>query len=256
MSGPRILITNDDGVDAPGLEIMRTIAAEISDDVWVVAPEGNMSGAGHQLSFGKELTMEQRDARTFAVAGSPADCVVVAFTHILKTHKPDIVLSGVNRGQNLGDLLHCSGTVAGAREGVLQGAIGIAMSQAMDLDEQKEIDWSPAKHHGASVVRMLMDAANGADVVYNVNFPITDEQQIPQTQMVPHQRFSISPFCYYASRNEGKFFIAIPETPMPLHHESDFHILHAEKRITITPIMLQQTDMAEVARLSAHFTEK
>jgi 5'-nucleotidase len=256
MSGPRILITNDDGVDAPGLEIMRAIAADLSDDVWVVAPAKNMSGAGHQLSFGRELTMEQRDAHTFAVAGSPADCVVVGCTHILKDHKPDIVLSGVNNGQNLGDLVHCSGTVAGAREGVLQGALGIAISQAVDYESRAEVDWAPAKRHGAGLVRHLMDATTGADVVYNINFPVTESEELPPVKIVPHQRFSISPFRYYPSRNEGKFFIAIPETPMPLDHDGDFHVLHHDQHVTITPLMLQQTDLGEAERLSALINAK
>lgn len=247
---PRILITNDDGVDAPGIEILRTIAAEISEDVWVVAPADNMSGAGHQLTFGRELTMEQRESQIYAVSGSPADCVVTGITHILKDKKPDIVLSGVNQGQNLGDLIHCSGTVAGAREGALHGAIGIALSQSVDYANNADIDWTPVKTFGRQVVEQIVKAASGADVAYNVNFPLHSDGAAPQLQVVPHQRFSNSPFAYYASRNEGKFFIAIPETPFPLNEEADFHKLHHDHAITVTPLKLQQTDTDEAKHLA------
>jgi 5'-nucleotidase len=251
MINPRILITNDDGIDAPGLEVLQTIARQISDDVWTVAPKENMSGVGHKLSFQCELELEKIAPKTYAVPGTPADCVVVGCTHLLNDKKPDVVLSGVNRGQNLGDLIHCSGTIGGAREGVLQGAIGIALSQAMNFEELAEIDWSPTIDHGASTIQALIAAANGADVVYNVNFPMTKSDATPPIEVVPHQRFSISPFRYYASQNAGKFFISIPETPMPLDHDSDFHVLHADQKITVTPILLQQSDAAEMARLSS-----
>lgn len=246
---PRILITNDDGVDAPGLVVMCDIAKALSNDVWVVAPRDNMSGAGHQLSFGRELTMEQRDKRIFAVSGSPADCVVTAITHVLKDKKPDIVLSGVNQGQNLGDLIHCSGTVAGAREGAQHGAIGIALSQAVDYANNAEVDWTPTKDIGKQIVKSLIAEASGADVFYNVNFPLHRDGAEPALRVVPHQRFSNSPFAYYASRNEGKFFVAIPETPMPLDEEADFHTLHHDHAITVTPLKLQQTDRDEMQHL-------
>ena len=114
----RILITNDDGVDAPGIAVMRDIARAISDDVWVVAPDGNQSGAGHRFTLARELTAEEREPKVFAIIdGSPADCVVAGVTHLLGDHPPDVVLSGVNAGQNLGDVIHCSGTAAGSRPG-------------------------------------------------------------------------------------------------------------------------------------------
>ena len=246
----RILITNDDGVDAPGIAIMADIARALSDDVWIVAPDGNQSGAGHRLSFGTELTIESRDARTFAVVGgSPADCVVAGMTHLLGGRPADVVLSGVNAGQNLGDIVNCSGTAAGAREGAMQGAIGIAMSQGVDYAISREVDWSNAKTHGLAAARAIIAAASGREHYYNVNFPFCDPAATKGLAVVPLQRFSRSPFRYYPSDNAGKFFVAIPETPLPLDVNADFERLRRDGYVTVTPLMLQQTDMALAARL-------
>jgi 5'-nucleotidase len=149
----RILITNDDGVDAPGIAVMEAIARELSDDVWIVAPDGNQSGAAHRFTFGRELELVERRSRVFALPhGSPADCVVAGMTFLLKDHPADLVLSGVNNGQNIGDIVNCSGTAAGAREGAFQGALGIAMSQGVDYEAGRDIDWSVSRQFAAKVV--------------------------------------------------------------------------------------------------------
>ena len=253
--GLRILVTNDDGVDAPGLAIMVDIARALSDDVWVVAPDGNQSGAGHRLSFGHELTIDRRDARTFAVVnGSPADCVVAGMTHLLGDKPADIVLSGINAGQNLGDIVNCSGTAAGAREGAMQGAIGIAMSQGVDYQVSREVDWSNAKVHGLSAARAVIAAAQGREHYYNINFPFCDPAETKGIAVVPMQRFSRSPFSYYPSDNAGKFFVAIPETPQPLDPGADFETMRRQGFVTVTPLMLQQTDIGLAERLNGTLT--
>lgn len=245
----RILLTNDDGVDAPGLVVLLDIARAISDDVWVVAPAGNQSGTGHRFTFGQELEVEERGERIYALEGTPADCVVAGMTHVLKDKKPDLVLSGVNRGQNLGDIVHCSGTAAGAREGALHGAIGIALSQSMDYSRGDDrIDWTPAEIFGREVVEAIVEIAGGQDAYFNVNFPIAKPDEISGIRLVPHQRFSTSPFELYPSENAGKHFVAILDTPKPLDPDADFHILHEENAITVTPLLLQQTDMSLVER--------
>lgn len=246
----RILITNDDGVDAPGIAIMAEIAHALSDDVWIVAPDGNQSGAGHRFTLGHELSIEQRTARTFAiVGGSPADCVVAGMTHLLGDRPADVVLSGVNAGQNLGDIINCSGTAAGAREGALQGAIGIAMSQAVNYENGRDVDWANARHHGLAAARTIIAAADGREHYYNVNFPFCDPAQTKGISVVPHQRFSRSPFRHYPSDNAGKFFVAIPETPLPLDRAADFEVLRRDGYVTVTPMLLQQSDMTTIRRL-------
>ena len=247
----RILITNDDGVDAPGIAVMQEIARELSDDVWVVAPDGNQSGAAHRFTFGRELILDKRAAKTFAVVGgSPADCIAAGMTHICKDRLPDLVLSGVNNGQNLGDIINCSGTAAGAREGALQGAVGIAMSQAVDYVGGDPLVWDNARQYGARVVRAILDGGPHLDAYFNVNFPFCAPADVSGIRVVPYQRFSRSPMRYYASDNGGgKFFIAIPETPTPLDDDRDFKLLMHGDAITVTPVSLQASDVEMAARL-------
>ncbi len=252
----RILITNDDGVDAPGIGVMEAIARELTDDVWVCAPDGNQSGASHRFTFGRELELIEKRNRVFAVpAGSPADCVVVGMTFLLKDRPADIVLSGVNNGQNLGDIVNCSGTAAGAREGALQGALGIAMSQGVDYEAGAPVDWAVARRFGPRLIDGLRrEVGEGRNDWFNVNFPFCAPDKVDGIRVVPTQRFSRSPMRYFASDNPGKFFIAIPETPKPLHPEFDFHLLMHGRTITVTPVSLQASDSALASRLDGKLT--
>jgi len=145
--------------------------------------------------------------------------------------------------------MNCSGTAGGAREGALQGAVGIAMSQAVDYSHGREVDWSNATRFGAEIARSLFQAHEGRDTWYNVNFPFCPPEAIGDVRVVRHQRFSRSPFRYYPSENEGKFFVAVPETPLPLDPDGDFHVLTHERSITVTPVSMLQTDMRALERL-------
>ncbi len=170
----RILLTNDDGIDAPGLKVLRKIAAELSDDVWVVAPETNKSGAGHSLSLHEPLRMRQVDDRSFAVRGTPTDSVIMGVRHVLKDiGRPDLVLSGVNRGGNLAEDVTYSGTIAGAFEGTTIGIRSIALSQAFGIESRDRLQWETAEAHGAATVRSLLAFEWPTGVLMNVNFPDT-----------------------------------------------------------------------------------
>lgn len=252
-SEPRILITNDDGIDAPGLQILIGIARQISSDVFVLAPATNQSGAGHRFTFAHEMELQERATNVYALPGSPADCVAIGCTYLLKDKKPDVVLSGVNNGQNLGDVINCSGTVGAAREGAMQGALGIALSQGVDYEGSKDVDWSSAERFGAEVVSKLIASHQQRDIYYNVNFPACDPEIVSGVHVGPHQRFSRSPFAHYASHNEGKFFVAIPQIPQPLNPEHDMVMLNRKHAITVTPLSLDQTDYDSVERLKSTF---
>ncbi|MET0668224.1 MAG: 5'/3'-nucleotidase SurE, partial [Methyloceanibacter sp.] len=127
----RILITNDDGIGARGIAVLEQIASDITDDVWIVAPETDNSGTSHSLTLAEPLRMRELDTRRYAVRGTPTDCVIMGVRFLLKDKPPNLVLSGVNRGQNLADDVNYSGTVAGAIEGVLLGVPSIALSLAI-----------------------------------------------------------------------------------------------------------------------------
>jgi 5'-nucleotidase len=168
----RILLTNDDGIDAPGLEVLHGIAKQLSDDIWISAPETNKSGAGHSLSLNEPLRMRQVSERSFAVRGTPTDSVIMGVRHILKDiGKPDLILSGVNKGGNLAEDVTYSGTVAGAFEGTVIGIRSIALSQAFGTESRDALHWETAAAHGADIVKKLLAFDWPAGVLMNVNFP-------------------------------------------------------------------------------------
>ena len=134
----RILLTNDDGVHAAGLKLLERIASQFSDDVWIVAPETDQSGVAHSFSLSSPLRLREIAPKHFAVQGTPTDCVLMAVRRILGDKKPDLVLSGVNRGQNVAEDVTYSGTIAAAIEGTLLGVKSIALSQSYGGLEGRE----------------------------------------------------------------------------------------------------------------------
>lgn len=175
----RILITNDDGINAPGLEVLHRIATEIagpSGEVWTVAPAFEQSGVGHCISYTHPMMIAKLGERRFAAEGSPADCVLAAIYDVLQGAKPDLVLSGVNRGNNAGENVLYSGTIGGAMEAALQGLHAIALSQFMGPATEDLADpFEAAAQHGTAVVRALLDRGlwtqDDYRLFYNVNFP-------------------------------------------------------------------------------------
>ena len=165
----RILVTNDDGIHAPGLETLERMARSIADDVWVVAPAEEHSGAGHSLSLANPIRYREIEAKRFEVAGTPTDCVVMAVRRIMPGN-PDLVLSGVNRGQNLAEDITYSGTVAAAMEGTALGFKSIALSQVTGI-HGNGFSYAVAEQHGAALVKKLMGMEFGPGVLINVNFP-------------------------------------------------------------------------------------
>lgn len=167
----RILVTNDDGIEAPGLKCLEDIAARLSDDVWVVAPETNQSGASHSLTLHEPLRCREVSERRFAVRGTPTDCVIMGVRHVLLDHPPDLVLSGVNYGTNIAEDVTYSGTIAGAIEGALLGVRSIAMSLAVGFNEDGEIHWETPLAFAPQIIQELLEANLPDEVLVNVNFP-------------------------------------------------------------------------------------
>ena len=167
----RILVTNDDGIHAPGLAVLESIAAELSDDVWVVAPELEQSGQARAVTLSAPVRVREAGYQRFAVSGTPSDCVLLGVHDILSDKRPDLVLSGVNRGQNVAEDTSQSGTVAGAVEAMRLGVPGIALSQTKGFREGQPVPWECARAHGPRIVRMLLENPWPDDVIMNVNFP-------------------------------------------------------------------------------------
>jgi 5'-nucleotidase len=164
----RILVTNDDGINAPGLKVLEKVARALSRDVWVVAPEIEQSGAGHSLTLRRPLQVRRISPRRFAVDGTPTDCVLLAVNHLIPKRRPDLVLSGVNRGGNMGEDVTYSGTIAAAMEATLLEIPAIALSQ---MRNGTNIRWHTAEQHAPDVIRRLTALAWSPGVLMNVNFP-------------------------------------------------------------------------------------
>lgn len=171
LEGTRILLTNDDGIHAPGLKVLEKIAKQLSSDVWIVAPESEQSGASHSLTLSQPLRLRKISPRKYAVEGTPTDCVLMAIRHVLIDNPPTLVLSGVNRGQNVADDVTYSGTIAAAMEGTVLGVPSIALSQAFGFDGTQNLHWATAETHGPGIIQELVSVGWQDDVLMNVNFP-------------------------------------------------------------------------------------
>jgi len=168
----RILLTNDDGYHAPGLKVLEAIAATLSDDIWVVAPADEQSGAGHSLTLSRPIRVRKHGEKRYAVAGTPTDAVMMALAKIMKDSPPDLILSGVNRGANLAEDVTYSGTVSAAMEGALAGVRSIALSQLYSREGMGDsVPFEAAKTWGERVLRPLLDAPLAPRTLVNINFP-------------------------------------------------------------------------------------
>ncbi|MGH6945393.1 MAG: 5'/3'-nucleotidase SurE, partial [Geminicoccaceae bacterium] len=165
----RILVTNDDGINAPGLRVLERIARRLGKDVWVVAPETNQSGASHSLTIHRPLRIRKVARRRFAIDGTPTDCVLLALQIVIKDGPVDLVLSGINNGGNLGEDVTYSGTIAAAMEATLFNVPAIALSQC--CKNGHPVQWATAERHGPEVLSHLLTDDWPKDLLINVNFP-------------------------------------------------------------------------------------
>ena len=168
ISPARILISNDDGIDAIGINILRDIASRLSDDVWVIAPDGNRSGMSRAITLRRDVIIEPYGDNAFSCSGTPSDCVIMGMSQVMDG-KPDLILSGINAGMNVADDVLYSGTIAAAMEGALMGVPAIALSQRDGGIE--EAGYDAAIIHGERVIRAILQAGIPDRTVMNVNFP-------------------------------------------------------------------------------------
>lgn len=169
LKAARVLISNDDGIDAPGLKVLEKVMRKFAGDVWVVAPETEQSAASHSLTLRQPLRIRHVSGKRYAVNGTPTDSVLMGVNQVMKDSPPDLVLSGVNRGGNLGEDVIYSGTVAAAMEGTLMGFPAIALSQV--TRDQHPVKWSTTEAWLPKVLKGLIQMSFPASVLVNVNFP-------------------------------------------------------------------------------------
>lgn len=248
----RILLTNDDGIHAPGLAVLEAIARTLSDDIWVVAPHEEQSGAGHSLTLSRPVRVRQHDTRRFSVSGTPTDAIMMALGVVMQDAKPDLILSGVNRGANLAEDVTYSGTVSAAMEGTLAGYRSIALSQVYAREGMGDtVPFAAAEHWGERVLRPLIAADMPPRTLINVNFPALAPNDVRGVKVV-EQGFhdygrarivkGVDPrgYPYYWFGLGGSH-----ETP---GHATDLEAI-AEGFITITPLHLDLTHYASMPTL-------
>ncbi len=165
----RILLSNDDGINAHGLKVLEKVARTLTDDVWIVAPELDQSGASHSLTLRDPIRIREISDRKFAVTGTPTDCVLTAAYHLMKDYPPELVLSGVNQGGNIAEDVTYSGTIAAAIEATLLGIPAVSMSLVSMRNHSPK--WATAEHYGIEILKKLVDQAIPSNVLINVNFP-------------------------------------------------------------------------------------
>jgi len=240
----RILLTNDDGIHAPGLASLERIAAKLSDDVWVCAPETDQSGLAHSLSLNDPLRLREIGEKRFALRGTPSDCVIMAVRRLLGERRPDLILSGVNSGQNAADDVTYSGTVAGAIEGTLLGVPSIALSQAYNYkrDGFREVPWETAETFAPDLIRKLIDFGFPEEVLYNINFPNRGPDEIKGV-MVARQG-KLAHRLHIDERLDGRgnpyFWLAYRPAEQKAQPGTDLNALETGM-IGVTPIRLDMT---------------
>lgn len=246
----RILITNDDGINAPGLEVMAEIAEDLAGpegEVWLVAPAFEQSGVSHSISYTHPMMISKMGDRRFAAEGSPADCVLAGIHDVMEI-RPDLVLSGVNRGNNSAENALYSGTLGGAMEGALQGITSFALSQYLGPANYHASDpFEAARRHGAGVIRKVLAALDETEndyrLFFNVNFPPQSADKVLGMRIAPqgfrrHTRFSTEP--HHSPSGRKFLWIRGGEQHRPTDPGTDAAV-NLEGFISVTPMRADLT---------------
>lgn len=252
LAGSRILVTNDDGHFATGIEVLEKVALSLAREVWVVAPETEQSGVSHSLTLRLPLRIRQRGERRRTVDGTPTDCVLLAVNHILKDHKPTLCLAGINRGSNLGEDVTYSGTIAAAMEATLLGIPAIALSQS--IRGQGPVKWETAEHHAPAVIRRLVQVSWPRNVLINVNFPDLPPDEVKGVMVVSQGRHKIGDQLVekYDPRGVPYYWIGAMRQEDATRAGTDIAAVN-EGWISVTPLFLDLTHRPTMSRLAEAF---
>jgi 5'-nucleotidase len=248
----RILLTNDDGIHAEGLAVLERIARQLSDDVWIVAPETDQSGLAHSLTLSEPLRLRQVGDKHFALRGTPTDCVIMAIREVMP-EKPDLVLSGVNAGANMADDVTYSGTIAGAIEGTLQGVRSFALSQASQYDGEggKVVPFEVAEAHAAGLIRQLSTVELPDGTFLNLNFPNCAPDDVEGVAVTAQGKLDFG--LTIDARRDGRglpyYWLRFGERQGNFRDGTDIHAIKHNK-ISVTPLKLDLTDYSVQDRVA------
>lgn len=251
---PRILLTNDDGINAEGLKVLEKIAHSISDDVWVVAPEQEQSGAAHSLTLHLPVRVRKIEAKRFAVSGTPTDCVLLALKEIVPVKKKPVtlVLSGVNYGSNVGDDVTYSGTIAAAMEGTILNVPSIALS--LLGNDLGKMHWETAEKNAPALIKKLVAKGWADNTLINMNFPDCPPGKVRGVQVCTQGKRKINISLSERKDPKGRpyFWLGGERDNTPEKAGVDIDYLH-NNYITITPIGMDLTDYKSMEKISKLF---
>lgn len=255
-SGMRILLTNDDGVNAGGLTLLEAIARRFSDDIWIVAPAEEQSGTGHSLTLTRPIRLRKLDERRFAVAGTPTDSVLMALFHVMKDQRPDVILSGINRGANLGEDVTYSGTVSAAMEGALAGVRSIALSQSYAREGMGDsVPFAAAAAWVERVLGPLLSEPMPAGTLVNVNFPALPPEDVRGIRVV---RQGIRDYgrTHIVQRKDPRgysyYWLGLGPMVQTPGHQTDLEAI-ADGFVSVTPLHLDLTHEPSLEQLDRQF---
>jgi 5'-nucleotidase len=245
----RILLTNDDGIHAPGLDVLEAIAGELSDEVWICAPAEEQSGAGHSLTLHMPVRLVEHGERRFAVTGTPTDAVNLALKKLFPDRPPDLVISGVNGGENLGDDVTYSGTISAAIEAALAGIPAVALSQAM---REAGHGFAAARAWAGKALAPLLDLQMARRTLINVNFPALPAEAVKGIRVVRqgfHDYARGSLVEAVDPRGRPYFWFGLDDIEHTLDHGTDLEAV-AEGYVAVTPLQLDLTHHAAIGALA------
>jgi 5'-nucleotidase len=245
---PRILVTNDDGINAPGLRALERIAGSISDDVWVVAPETDQSGSSHSLTMRRPLRVRNVSQRRFAIDGTPTDCVLLALQAVIADGEVDLVLSGINRGGNLGEDVTYSGTIAAAMEATLFNVPAFALSQV--CRNGSRIRWATAERYAPSIISRVFAEAWAKDTFININFPDLPASQVKGFRVTAQGKRKLGDELVERIDPRGTPYVWIGGLRVDevAQEGTDLHAI-AGGWISVTPVHMDMTHRASFERL-------
>ncbi|MGB6537934.1 MAG: 5'/3'-nucleotidase SurE [Xanthobacteraceae bacterium] len=252
----RILITNDDGIHAEGLDVCEKIARSLSDDVWVMAPEFDQSGVAHSLTLNDPLRLRQVAERRFAVRGTPTDCIIMGARHVLKGKAPDLVLAGVNRGRNAGEDVIYSGTIAGAMEATVLGIPALALSQSYKSRSGQPPCWETSLRFAPEIIRRVLAEGIPRDILVNINFPDCRPEEVKSIAVTAQGRRRQERL-HIDERIDGRgnpyYWIGyVRQTFTPAANGTDLAALD-HRCVSVTPLKLDMTDDPFMTRLAELF---
>jgi 5'-nucleotidase len=252
----RILLTNDDGVNATGLKVLEEIARALSDDIWIVAPSEEQSGAGHSLTITRPLRLRKLGERRFCVTGTPTDAVMMALAKVMADVKPDLILSGVNRGANLAEDVTYSGTVSAAMEGALAGVRSIALSQVYAREGAgDDVSFAAAQAWGERVLRPLIALDMPPRTLVNVNFPALAPDRVKGVRVTPQGFRDYGRLRIVSNRDprgfEYHWFGLAPAVETPAH-DTDLEAV-GDGYIAVTPLQLDMTHRESLGALKGAY---